>query len=51
MLNEEISNDVENEVAKPAVRLAWEMIGKPTAKKLIGILHTVLMLILMNCLQ
>lgn len=41
MLNEEISNDVKNEVAKPAVRLAWEMVGKPTAKKLIGVLAKV----------
>ena len=38
MLNEEISNDVKNEVAKPAVRLVWETVGKPTGKKLISVL-------------
>ena len=38
MLNEEISNDVKNEVAKPAVRLIWETVGKPTGKKLISVL-------------
>ena len=36
MLNEELAKDVENEIVKPIVQAAWQIVGKPTTDKLLS---------------